>query len=253
MEMIPDSVWKEIKTIIPMKKSLVGRPECDARLALNGIFFVLRSGVQWRNLPDLYGPPSTIHGKFRRWVKAGVFDEIMKIATQAYKRNALHDDHWLAVDTSHSKAPFADWSGNNPTDRCKRGVKKIVVTNRYGAPLAVCAGASNIHDSRLLKPAIDALGSNKEQHLRVLAADSAFDAKALRRYCKRKRLLLVASTNVRRRKNVQKFYVKGRWVIERTFGWLAWYRGLKICWSKMLESFVAFLQLAASLQLFRMA
>jgi len=251
MEMIPDCVWKEIELVIPKKKSLVGRPESDARSVLSGIFFIMRTGAQWKNLPKSYGAASTVHGKFRRWIELGVFDQIMRIANRVYSRSA--EDYWLAVDTSHSKAPLANWSGKNPTDRGKKGVKKVLITDRHGAPLAVCAAPSNVHDSKLLKPAVKTLNAEPTKYLRVLAADSAFDAEYLRCYCRKNKLLLIAVTNIRRGKDITRNRVKGRWVIERTFGWLAWYRGLKICWSKTVESFVALLQLAASLQLFRMA
>jgi len=253
MDMIPDCVWKEIESVIPKKETLVGRPASDPRRALNGILFVVYTGIQWKYLPRIYGPPSTIHGRLMRWIKNGVFDEIMRIARRLYQEQKDFYGYWLVTDTSHTKAPFAKFSGRNPTDRGKRGVKKILFCDRVGAPLAVSAASSNIHDSKLLTNAVEKLDLEKSAHYRILAADSAFDAKELRSFCKQQGIILVAATNVRRRTNIEKIRPKGREVIERTFGWLAWYRGLKICWNKTIESFVAFLQLASSLQLFRMS
>ena len=110
---------------------------------------------------------------------------------------------------------------------------------------------ANVHDSKLLKPILQTLRKSKNK--RTLAADSAFDAKFLYEYCSRKNIKLDAATNIRRSKNKPKHKPRNRWVVERTFGWLAWYRGLKICWAKSKISHLSFLQIACSIQLFKMS
>jgi transposase len=40
---------------------------------LNGIFFVLRTGTPWRDLPERYGPYTSVYNRFNRWAKAGVW------------------------------------------------------------------------------------------------------------------------------------------------------------------------------------
>src|SRR5579872_4113331 len=47
------------------------------RRVLNGIFWVLRSGAPWRDLPETYGPRTTCYNRFVRWRRAGVWDQIM--------------------------------------------------------------------------------------------------------------------------------------------------------------------------------
>jgi transposase len=48
------------------------------RRVLNGIFWVLRSGAPWRDLPETYGPRTTCYNRFVRWRRAGVWDQIME-------------------------------------------------------------------------------------------------------------------------------------------------------------------------------
>ena len=95
MEMIPDSVWKEIENLIPRKKSKVGRPETDPRIVMNAVFYILKTGIQWRFLPKELGSPSTMHGKFRKWCREGVFDQIMQKAVDLYKKTRLIADFGL--------------------------------------------------------------------------------------------------------------------------------------------------------------
>ena len=65
MLIISENVWNEIKNIIPEKKSKVGRPQKDPKTVLSGIFYIIVTGAQWHQLPDYYGKPTTVHGRFR--------------------------------------------------------------------------------------------------------------------------------------------------------------------------------------------
>src|SRR5216683_2977225 len=65
----------------------------DCRV-LNGIFWVLRSGAPWRDLPETYGPRTTCYNRFVRWRRAGVWDQIMDALA------AGHDAAVQMIDTS---------------------------------------------------------------------------------------------------------------------------------------------------------
>ena len=57
MKHIPDSLWSELEKSIPQKKNNVGRPEFNSRKTLNGIIYVLYTGIQWNMLSEKYGCP----------------------------------------------------------------------------------------------------------------------------------------------------------------------------------------------------
>jgi transposase len=89
---LTDYEWAAIKPLLPNKPR--GVPRVNDRRVLNGIFWVLRSGAPWRDLPESFGPYTTCYNRFVRWRKAGVWEQIM---------NALAADHDAAVqmiDTS---------------------------------------------------------------------------------------------------------------------------------------------------------
>ena len=79
---ITDFEWGVIAPLLPDKPR--GVPRVDDRRVLNGIFFVLRSGMPWRDLPERYGPYTTIYNRFNRWRQAGVWDRMMDAITAAY-------------------------------------------------------------------------------------------------------------------------------------------------------------------------
>jgi predicted NACHT family NTPase len=85
-----------------------------------------------------------------------------------------------------------------------------------------------------------------------MIADSAWDSKKLYTALSRENLALLAATNVRRNKNKVKFTPLGRWKIEQIFGIQQWSRGIKFCWTKTKDSFLALVQLASAIHNFRL-
>ncbi len=78
---IPDELWKRMQVLLPpppkkKNKDRPGRPRTDDRKAMNAIFYVLRTGCQWKALPKSLGAPSTVHDRFQEWRRAGVFEKI---------------------------------------------------------------------------------------------------------------------------------------------------------------------------------
>jgi transposase len=89
---LTEKEWQAIKPHLPNKPR--GVPRVDDRRVLNGIFWVLRSGAFWSDLPERYGPPTTIYNRFNRWRKAGVWDRLMDEITR------LYDGDVQMIDTS---------------------------------------------------------------------------------------------------------------------------------------------------------
>ena len=80
---LSDFEWNVIQPILPNKSR--GVPRVDDRRVLNGIFWVLRSGAPWRDMPERYGPYTTAYNRFSRWRKAGVWDRLMDEITKSYE------------------------------------------------------------------------------------------------------------------------------------------------------------------------
>src|ERR1700681_3317485 len=89
---LTDNEWVAIKPMLPNKPR--GVPRVNDRRVLNGIFWVLRSGAPWRDLPMNYGPYTTCYNRFVRWWRAGVWDQIMDGLV------AAHDAAVQMIDTS---------------------------------------------------------------------------------------------------------------------------------------------------------
>ncbi len=106
---IPDEMWERIEPLIPPRINTHrfggGRPPVPDRQVMDGIFFVLRTGCQWRAL-DATGicSGSTAHRRFQGWEQAGVFEAIWKQALRDYDAGVGIDWAWLSVDGAMGKA-----------------------------------------------------------------------------------------------------------------------------------------------------
>lgn len=68
---LSEAEWRLIAPLLPDRPRGVAR--VDDRRVINGIFYVLRTGSPWRDLPERYGPYTTVYNRYNRWAKAGVW------------------------------------------------------------------------------------------------------------------------------------------------------------------------------------
>lgn len=122
---VPDELWEQVEPILreldPPKGT--GRKRTDARRALNGVIFRLRSGCQWNKLPREFGDDSTVHRTFQRWVERGVLGRIWGMLVEGCKELGGVDWEWQAADGAMGKARL----GGTQLARTPR-------TGRRGAP-----------------------------------------------------------------------------------------------------------------------
>ena len=169
---LSDNEWGIIRAMLPTKPR--GIPRVDDRRVLNGIFWVLRSGAPWRDLPTIYGPRTTCYNRFVRWRRAGIWDRILQALTRA------HDAAVQMIDTSmvrvHQHACIAD-SGNQAVGRSRGGLtsKLHVVVDGKGLPLRLGITAGQVHDNRLCSTLLSGLTPRT-----MVLADRGYDADWIR-------------------------------------------------------------------------
>lgn len=102
---LTDPEWAILQPLLPPERSgKAGHPYRSHRVVLNGIFWILRSGAAWRDLPERYGPWSTAHDRFRRWSNDGRFDRILNGLEARARRSGRIDFEFSAVDGSTVRA-----------------------------------------------------------------------------------------------------------------------------------------------------
>lgn len=118
---LSDKEWSVIQPLLPNKPR--GVPRVDDRRVLNGIFWVLRTGAPWEDMPERYGPRTTVYNRFARWRKAGVWARLLQ-----HLQGDIEDSLYL-VDSSAVRVH------QHGTGARKRGIRK---TSRPDARAAGC-------------------------------------------------------------------------------------------------------------------
>jgi transposase len=95
---LTDEQWEKLCPLLPPQKPKVGRPAQDHRLIINGILWVVRTGAPWRDLPDYYGPWSTVASRFYRWIKAGIWQRVLEALQQQNDADGKIDWEKHSVD-----------------------------------------------------------------------------------------------------------------------------------------------------------
>ena len=70
--------WVRIESLLPGKDGDPGRSGSDNLRFVNGVLWILRSGAHWYDLPERYGKYKTVHKRFTRWARAGVWERIFE-------------------------------------------------------------------------------------------------------------------------------------------------------------------------------
>ncbi len=157
---ISDELWKKIEQLLPLPKpkKKSGRPRKDDKKILTAIFYILRTGCQWKALPRSLGAPSTVHDRFQEWREAGLFEAMWKVGLMEYDTKKRIEWEWQSMDGAMTKAPLGgEGTGANPTDRGKKGTKRSILTEGKGIPLSVVVDGANRHDKKLVKGTLDAI------------------------------------------------------------------------------------------------
>jgi transposase len=124
---VSDELWKVFQPWLPVHVNTHrfggGRPRVADRACADAIFYVLRTGCQWKALDhtDLVSG-LTAHDRYQEWVKAGVFLRFWQVGVACFDELHGINWNWLSMDGAMTKAPLGgEKTGKNSTDRGKKG------------------------------------------------------------------------------------------------------------------------------------
>lgn len=115
---ISDHAWSLLAPLLPGRRGAWGGRAKDNRLFVNAIFWILRTGAPWRNLPPEYGGWKNTHRRFCRWRDKGTWEHVLANLMD------MPDFEWLMIDSTyckvHAHAAGAK-DGNQDMSRTKGG------------------------------------------------------------------------------------------------------------------------------------
>lgn len=130
---LTDQEWELVHPLLPPRTARTGRKPSDPRLMLDGIFWNLRTGAPWRDLPERFGPWQTVYDHFRSWRKAGAFDKIFQALQVRLDREGKIDWDLWCIDGSSVRASRASAGADKKASGVTRRSRP---TTRWAARVA---------------------------------------------------------------------------------------------------------------------
>lgn len=236
---LTDSEWEVIEKIVDDKRKV----KHQKRVIFNAILWLLTTGSQWRNMESRFPPWTCVYYHFRQWRKTGVIEELLNFLAIRAREEAGRDAYpsVLAIDSQSVKVvQFTSQDKGIDGGKFINGRKRHLAVDCLGIPWALSVTAGNISDGAAGDEMMRQLRGKSERLVKI-KADKGYKEG----FVERVKEAYGWDVEIVQKPESAKGFVPagGRWVVERSFGWLNFKRRLSRDFEKTIESSVAMLQL----------
>jgi putative transposase len=243
---LTDAQWQLVEPLFPAAKS-GGRPRTvKLRLVVNTIFYLTKTGCQWRMLPKDLAKPTTANGYFNTWKRDGTWQRIMDTLRRQVRvaHGREPEPQKAAIDSQTVKGSEAGGPRGYDGGKKVNGRKRHIVVDSMGLLLVVLVTAASADDGTTAPEVLKRLTPEHRSRLDEMRGDRKYKNRTLERYLKEAEVKY-QMTVVERPKGVKGYvHLPYRWVVERTHAWLGKYRRNSKDYERTVESSEAMLQVA---------
>jgi len=212
-----DSQWQVMKSFLNIKR----KRKHDLRQILNAIFYLVKTGCQWRMLPGEFPKWQIVYYYFNRWKNLGVIEKVrcFLVKLLRVKQGKSTEPSVGILDAQSVKSTLVSKSSNTGYDGGKKikGIKRHIVVDASGLLLCIVVHPASMADRKGGKVVLEKL-SNRWHGIKKIFADGAYPLPG--KAAEKNQVLGGYEMEVVKRSELKGFkVVPKRWVVERTFAW----------------------------------
>lgn len=237
---LSDREWEIIEPLLP-KKKLTCPPTWSKRQILDGIFYQLKNGCNWCDLPKDLPPYSTVFWHYKQWRELGVIEEIMKTLHEEVRQKVKKKPEWTTLMIIDSQAVKNTCNASKSSKgfcfyKATNGIKRHLAVDSLGLPFFTHCTRANISDDlgliEMLTINIDYFKSKPvELPITTILLDNGYHPTKIEEKLKKiypeimtkiQFELSPKPSKVEKEKEGKSGFVpvKARWVIERSNSWM---------------------------------
>jgi len=222
---VSDEQWDILYLLLPKPKWRPGGPgrkPLELRRVLNGIFYVNKTGCQWRMMPQDLGNGHTIYGYFRRWRREGVWERLMTTLRhwERQGQGRLPEPSAACVESQGIKTATQGTDVGFDGHKKVKGRKRHILVDTLGLIVAVVVTAANTDDRQGLVALLKRYFVSGVTRLRKIWVDAGYEAQGLGDWVRGLKQSHKIDLEVVEHTGKGFQVVKHRWKVERTFSWL---------------------------------
>jgi transposase len=219
---VSDEEWALISHYLELLPQQSCQRRHDLREVFNALRYVVHSGCQWRMLPHEFPPWAAVYQQTRRWLNAGVFDELTDdlrvLLRQAHGRAAEPTACILDSRTLQSTPESGARAGYDAGKR-RKGSKLHLAVDTLGYPLSMHTSAADEQDRAHVAPLLEKVQDVTGGNVEMAYADQGYSGEDTAKVADTEGIELVVIKHLPNQKGFM--VLPKRWVVERSFGWIA--------------------------------
>jgi len=241
---LTNSQWLMIGELLPARKQLGRRRRISLRAVMNAIFYLLRTGCQWRQLPSEFPAWRTVYWYFRSWQRTGVWVRLQRALYRRVRVKAGRAECPSVVIMDGQSVKTTEIGGIRGFDAFKRvkGRKRHILVDTLGLPIANRVEAADISDRRagaLLTSGLKAIFPA----ITTVIADAGHESRKLAHVLAEEQGWQLHIVKRRQRA----FKITGlTWIVERSFAWLGRNRRLSKDYEYRVQTSETMIDIAAA-------
>lgn len=248
---VSDDEWAFVVPYLTLMREDAPQREHSLREVFNGMRYIVRTGAQWRMMPNDLPPWYTVYQQSQRWLKAGVFEDMVRDLRMLIReindrlpqpRAAILDSR--TMQSTPESGARAGWDGH----KRRKGSKVHMAVDTLGQLLTVLVTPANEQDRAQVLALTEQIQEVTGESVEVAFVDQGYTGErpAADAQAHDIRLEVVKFPTAKR----GFVLLPRRWVVERSFGWMARFRRLARDYERLAETlaglhFVAFAMLMA--------